>query len=192
LTPDANGNFALHPVAVVVHDSGMPTAEPSNTLTKQEVCEILGKSRRTIEGMVARGRLKIGYVQGRNGKTGIFDRAEVERLKQEIDTPMFRAVPVAAPQTGPLALVPAAPQIPAADPFGALAAHLAKLSSLYPPAPSGRLWLTLDEAIAFTGLPARFLVERARSGGRKIAVNVGSEKRVSWRFSRDSLTAMKP
>jgi excisionase family DNA binding protein len=151
-------------------------------MSKPEVCEYLGKSKRTVETMVARGRLGIAYVQGANGKTAVFRRADVEALKREIDTPMHRATPAEPAPTqmsapGALALRPAA-----SDPFAGLAAHLAKLAAAFPsPAPTVGRWLTLDAAAEASGLPKSWLLARARAGDA-FAMNVGSGKKAAWRF----------
>jgi excisionase family DNA binding protein len=151
-------------------------------MSKPEVCEYLGKSKRTVETMVARGRLGIAYVQGPNGKTAVFRRAEVEALKRDINTPVHRATPadgaIAPAVPGPsLALRPAA-----SDPFAGLAAHLARLAAAFPSPPRtvGK-WLTLDEAAEASGLPKSWLLAQAR-GGAEFAMNVGSGKKAAWRF----------
>jgi hypothetical protein len=62
-------------------------------MSKPEVCEYLGKSKRTIETFVSRGRLGVSYFAGANGKTAQFRRAEVEALDRELKTPVHRATP---------------------------------------------------------------------------------------------------
>jgi hypothetical protein len=52
-----------------------------------------------------------------------------------------------------------------------------------PPKP----WLTLDEAVMFSGLPKGWLMREARKGS-PLALNVGSAKRASFRFSRELLS----
>lgn len=180
-------------------------AEPalSETLSKREVVEYLGKSKRTIEIYIADGRLACEYFNGPNGRTAVFRRAIVEALKRDLDTPMYRATKEAASASfnqGNLhlskepsaALVPAAP-----DPFAGLAAHLAKLAAAFPaPAPVVKPWLTVDEAAEVSGLPQAWLLKQARKNGHGakciVAMNVGTEKRAVWRFSREALSLAVP
>lgn len=163
--------------------------QPSETMSKPEVCEYLGKSKRTVETFIAKGRLGVGYFQGPNGKTAVFRRSEVEALKLDIDTPMYRAVPVdhivdvnkkVEPQT---ALVPA-PTDSRVDSFAAaLFAHFetGRLS-----APVVKPWLTLKEAVDYSGLPASYLVQQAKEGTFR-AVDVGTGAKTFWRFNREAL-----
>lgn len=65
----------------------------SSTMTKAEVCEFLGKSKRTLDTYMAAGRLPVRYFHGPNGRQSAFDRKAVELFKAELDTPMVRAVP---------------------------------------------------------------------------------------------------
>lgn len=78
---------------------------------------------------------------------------------------------------------------PADAPAGSLPAAVALLAqALAPPAPLTRVkrWLTLDEAVEYSGLPRRYLLERARAGD-PMALNVGTAVRPRWRFDRDQL-----
>jgi excisionase family DNA binding protein len=157
----------------------------SETMSKPEVCEYLGKSKRTVETMVARGRLGIAYVQGPNGKTAVFRRSDVEALKREIDTPMHRATELPARQPDSQTAVALRPS--SSDPFAGLAAHLAKLSAAFPsPPPTVGKWLTLDEASEASGLPKSWLLAQARAGAA-FAMNVGSGKKAAWRFRADGV-----
>ncbi len=70
----------------------------SKTLSKREVIQFLGRSKRTVETYIAEGRLPVSYVNGRNGKEAVFQRSDVERFKREMDTPMVRALAVSNPQ----------------------------------------------------------------------------------------------
>lgn len=162
--------------------------QPSETMSKPEVCEYLGKSKRTVETFISKGRLGVGYFQGPNGKTAVFKRSEVEALKVDIDTPMYRAVP--AHDTvipGSMALVPTPAADSRVDSFAAaLFAHFeaGRLS-----APVLKPWLTLKEAADYSGLPKRWLLKQARAGIylEHGSLNVGTEKNPEWRFNRDAL-----
>jgi hypothetical protein len=159
-------------------------------MSKKEACEFLGKSPRTVADYMATGKLAVRYVNGRNGRQAVFAREDVERLKRDFDTPDVRAVAAAPPDGSGTVLSLATRPAPNVDSLAALFARLA------PPAAATRPWLTLDEASAFSGLPKSFLLATARdpqSGAGDyvatcvVALNVGSEKRVSWRFSRAAL-----
>jgi hypothetical protein len=178
--------------------SPAPKPSLSETLSKREVVEYLGKSKRTIETYIADGRLACEYFNGPNGKTAIFRRVIVEALKRQLDTPIFRAVPEAATDRQGFAYI--SPQQPdgksesqialvrpgAVDPFAGLAAHLARLSAAFPSPPRPKPWLTLVEAVEFSGLPQAYLLTQARAGSIR-AVNVGTAKQQRWRFHRSSL-----
>jgi len=160
-------------------------------MTKAEVIDYLGKSKRTVETFVARGRLGVSYVAGPNGKTARFRRSEVEALKRDIETPTHRAVPLAPaaitldPRREPLPESGLAWKAPSGDPLALLTAAFARLVPAQPAVV--RPWLSLAEAVDYSGLPARYLVQGAISGTIR-AVNVGSGDRAFWRFSRDGLT----
>jgi hypothetical protein len=148
-------------------------------MSKPEVCEYLGKSKRTIETFVSRGRLGVSYFAGANGKTAQFRRAEVEALDRELKTPVHRATPQLEvyrpdPARGP-------------DPFAGLAAHLAQLSQAFPSKPATvGAWLTLDAAAEASGLPKSYLLAQAKLGA-PYALNVGSAERPRWRFRTESM-----
>lgn len=57
-------------------------------MDKSEVMAYLGVSKKTVERYVKEGRLKVVYVANK----GIYDRGEVEALKQERETPVHRTV----------------------------------------------------------------------------------------------------
>jgi predicted DNA-binding transcriptional regulator AlpA len=152
------------------------------TLTKRDVIELLGKSKRTIDTYMADGRLPYDYVTGANGKQAAFSREDVERLKRELETPI-RATPGAVAVTDSNRIEPyrADPQAIA----GTIAAVLRE--ALHAPAPV-RPWLTLAEATQWSGLPASYLVRAAKEGKVK-ALNVARNGgRAFWRFNRDDLT----
>jgi excisionase family DNA binding protein len=168
-------------------DLGMTRAEileGVTELTKREVIEYLGKSKRTVETMIAQGRLPAQYFNGPNGKQAAFARADVERLKGEIETPMVRpAARLEAAVETAKSLAPLAEAIAAA-----------LRTALQADVPKPRAWLTLDEAVEYSGLPKSYLLALARGGGdathRKpdFAVNVGTGTKEFWRFNREALS----
>lgn len=162
-------------------------------MSKREVCAFVGKSKRTIDSYIATGRLKVGYFHGPNGKTGIFRREDVEALKRDLETPTYRP-PV-------MRVLPAPPESSDAG-FAvagrgetAVGAHIPQASALQHflaevlrthPVNRIRPWLTLAEAVEYSGLPASYLLAQARAGKAR-AINVGSGIREFWRFHRASL-----
>jgi hypothetical protein len=172
-------------------------AQPAATknLTKREVIEALGKSKRTIETYIKDGRLACTYINGRNGRQALFDADAVAALKREIDTPAEKP---AAPRIVPAAEKPAKTQPPDGAQF-TLADVSRVVAALAAQTP--KPWLTLGEAAEFSGLPKAWLLAVARLGhpesaadraycdphGTVVAVNVGSEARASWRFNREAL-----
>lgn len=148
-------------------------------MTKREVLQFLGKSKRTIETYIANGRLPVAYINGPNGKTAIFDRAAVEAFKTQMDAPMQHARSTAlVPVRAGVALAPIPPAIDSATFTAAI--REAVMSTRVKP------WLSIDEAAAFSGLPKSWLRRKAPSGMYG-AVNVGTEERERWMFSRNAL-----
>jgi hypothetical protein len=197
--------------------------EKPATMSKAEVCQYLGKSKRTIDSYMASGRLAVRFFHGKNGRQSIFDRDNVDRLKAELETPMVRLTPdpsvpsggrgawrdqlvpmneygerkaaqlAAAPAPGETAALSLNKNGLSSDPFAGLAVHLAALARAYPaPAaepPRVKPWLTLDEAVAFSGLTARWLLEQAKSDKPLVTVReMGRGARGGrWRFFRGDL-----
>ena len=155
-----------------------PTLKHS-TLTKREVIEILGKSKRTVETYIAEGRLPVSYFNGTNGKQAYFEKADVERLKREFETPMVRTLPAVSNDPGK---VLARIQPGATELAQAIAAALRDGLQGDSPKP----WLTISEAVEYSGLPRSYLLAQARAGAVR-AVNVGTGKQEYWRFNREAL-----
>lgn len=176
-------------------------AEPSPTMSKAEVCAYVGKSTRTIDSYIASGRLRIAYFNGPNGKTGIFQRTDVEALKVELETPTYRAVhpgerersrdgyqslQLVAPSAAGTAMAQIAQQQQqTGGVLALLTEHLAKLAAphreelgLRMPGP----FVTLAEAAKISGMPATWLLAQAKAGV-PWAVNIGTGKKAFWRFS---------
>ena len=135
-------------------------------MTKQEVCDFLKKSKRTIEGYVKAGRLGQQYAEAPNGVRAMFDRAQVEAFAKQAEAP---------------AQIVAAPRAVSNGGFEALSAHLARLSTLYPRPAALGTWVPLDEAAKISGFPKSYLMREAKAGAAW-AVNAGTAKRPIWRF----------
>jgi hypothetical protein len=167
----------------------------SPTMSKADVCAYVGKSKRTIDNYIATGRLAVAYFQGPNGKTGIFQRADVEALKVDLETPTYRPPVVRESNYERSAATAVGPHVPEAS---RLQHFLAEVLRAYP-VDRIRPWLTLAEAADYSGLPAGWLLAQAREGkcgsiadpprpGVIRAINVGTGSKEFWRFHRASLT----
>ena len=167
-----------------VNLSSMPTPEEAPaTMTKREVCAHLGKSKRTVETYISDGRLPCEYVNGPNGKQLSFRAEDVERMKRDIDMPIARTPPVCTDTATPVPSTALAYRADS-DPFAGLAAHLARLGAAFPSKPPAlKPYVTLAEAVEYSGLPAAFLISQAREGSID-AVNVGKGKKEFWRFAK--------
>jgi hypothetical protein len=76
---------------------------------------------------------------------------------------------------------------PVEAPAGALTVAIGLLAERLAPPARVRRWLTLDEAVEYSGLPRAYLLRMARHVENDIAMNVGTEARPRWRFDRDKL-----
>lgn len=154
-------------------------------MTKREVIEYLGKSKRTIETYIGDGRLPVRYCNGPNGKAAIFDRANVEAFKLELAA-IWEPARRPATAEGGTALTPISPRqlAPIAPSFDAAAIRSAITEAIT----STRVkpWLGIDDAARFSGLPKSWLRLKAPSGMYG-AVNVGTDTRERWMFSRNAL-----
>lgn len=152
-------------------------------MTKGEVCEYLGKSKRTVAQYMADGKLPTQYVSGPNGREARFDRADVERVKAEIDAPVVRPVNGTAQvalQTPGTALAKRGTMSEWED-FARLLATIVKARET--PLALER-YMSVAEAVEYSGLPAAYLIKAAKAGTIR-AVNVGTGKREFWRFARE-------
>lgn len=158
-----------------------PDIEAEVWITKEEAAKLLAISRngrkpqplseRRILEYTKSGALSSAKQRHRSGQQMVVvSRADVLRLKQERENPpALPAIPneprpklLAAPKTAtpPLAIVP------------------------------GCAWLTLEEAEAYTGLPATFLASRIDAGALP-ALNVGIRAGGRYRVKRADLDAIQ-
>jgi hypothetical protein len=118
-------------------------------MNKAEVCEYLGKSKRTVEGYVASGRLAAEYFNGPNGKTSIFERFKVEIFKEEMESE--RLIPAVKE---PAALARVATPIHTNDKYLADAiAQFGEALRTFEPI-THTTYVSLKDACAITGLSA--------------------------------------
>jgi hypothetical protein len=161
--------------------------ETNTRVNKAEACEILGKSARSLIEYVNGGRLAVEYRNGKHGAEASYLRADVVRLRAELDEPMYREAPAnalarraahVADRASSLALV-ASREVAPEDPEAMRQQYLAEKRARWP-------WVTLDEAALGSGLPKGYLLRRAKEGA-EFAINVGTEGRASWRVNLEWL-----
>jgi len=58
-------------------------------MNKQEAATFLGVSVRTLERLTQQGRVGAGYERGRTRPVPVYDRAELERVKPELESKMY-------------------------------------------------------------------------------------------------------
>jgi hypothetical protein len=170
-----------------------PATAPPFTMSKAEVARYLGKSERSVENYVAQDRLPVRYLNTSKGRTAIFDTHDVEHLKRDLETPMVVARPlVNGPDDPSHFMRPEETAVARVPPAISIDEHFARLLQSIvrareePPKP----WLTLDEAVAFSGLTRAWLLREARDGlGSVVARDMGKHSRGGrWRFHREGLS----
>lgn len=125
--------------------------EQGEWLPKAEAATLLGVSTREIERKAAAGRirtLKVRLPEDRSDRT-VYSTEDVQRLKQSRDAGMM--------QLSPRGSVAPVSELPA---VAALAAVI--LKSVRPAVE--KAWLTLEEAVAHSGLPASQIERLIRDG----------------------------
>jgi helix-turn-helix protein len=165
--------------------------EQSPTMTRAEACARLGKSARTVSLYVSEGRLPAKYISGSRGREAVFERAEVDRLKAELEQPVSAGRVVDDPAgsndtaaNGSTALARRSPL--AGDPFQHFLAAVLQAN----PVRREKPFLTLQEAVELTGAPAGYLVSEARKGAPFAISFGGGMKRTriaNLRFLREEL-----
>lgn len=167
-------------------------------MNKEEAAKYLGCSTRAVERYAAAGRLRGHYERGKTGKVLVFDEADVEALKRELEAPQDKPVearqeppesPTGQGATGTLARRVEAPQLARnADLAGFVAALMEAAQSSDKARQSvpveAKLLLTLVEAQQLTGLSRSTLREAVEAKKLK-AQQIGR----AWRIKRSDLDA---
>lgn len=155
-------------------------------MNKKEAAEYLNVSTRAIERYTSKGRLTPKYEQGRTGPAPVYDQAQLDELKKEMDAPaqhqpVMRDKP-AKSDKGDSATTALARRVD-------LSAFIEAIQSTRSSQPSisdlsAKLLLKLDEAAQLTGLSRGHLREAINAGKLKARI-IGR----AWRVKRTDLDA---
>jgi len=162
-------------------------------MNKQEAAEFLGVSVRALERYMQQGRVGGRYEKGKTRPTLVFDKAELEAFKAEIDQKLYKPVVESSnpdnPATSETALarlsenVPAESNLAGVERLAAVLEAILERQSQHISAPAHhKLLLTLPEAQALTGLSRTILREAIYEGTLKAQI-IGR----AWRVKRTDL-----
>lgn len=148
----------------------MATPAPAEWLPKKEAAALLGVSTRQVERYAESGRIRmqLARLPGERTDRNVYALEDLEKLNAD------RAAP--APKLLPF------PEAMARTESPAIAALTAILQQTAQPRIE-RAWLTLDEAAAYSGLPASEIARLVRD---KDVYAIG-QGHVTWRIQRESL-----
>jgi excisionase family DNA binding protein len=170
--------------------SSAASAPALEWLTQDEAAKRLGTTVRTIRRMASERKIasRLQPVAGRKPLV-LIDPADIERILFERQ----RTVVMQNGQNGHIVHMPSEPSALALRPETSQVVEqvpqlvvqlIQAIAGLRPAEPTP--WLTLKEAVAWSGLPASFLVLAAREGTIR-AINVGTGAKQHWRFNRAGL-----
>ncbi len=156
-------------------------------MNKQEAAEFLGVSVRALERYVQQGRIGGHYEKGKTRPTLVFDAAELEAFKAELEQKLYRpAVEATNPDTSDTALAKLSstssiqPEPAESEHLSALIEALLEHQSQRSSTPAyHKLLLTLAEAHELTGL-SRSILREAISQGTLKAKIIGKSWRVKY------------
>lgn len=174
------------------------TAEQAHWIPIAEAAQLLGVTPRQVQRREQAGNIekRFGPRIGSAGAPVLYSRADIEALKAGMPNVHAREVD-AHPQSDRAGKSTALALAGAPDATVALAritpseilkslAELINAARNVPPL-EPKPWLTLEEAVEYSGLPGSFLLAKAREGA-SFAMDVASKgDRQHWRFSRDGL-----
>lgn len=183
------------------------TAEQADWIPVAEAAHLLGVTPRQVQRREQAGNIekRFGPRIGSAGAPVLYSREDIEALKA--GKPNVHARAVEPDHSGGLTEMArgagksTALALSSHDTTTALARVtssevLKSLAELITAARAGppleaKPWLTLAEAVEYSGLPEKFLLSRARDGAA-FAIDVGAGgDRSYWRFSRDGLKAAR-
>lgn len=146
--------------------------------TREAAAEYIGASTRKLRRLAHDGEIRRQHIPpapGRPYQSMVYNAEDVIAYKA-------RASAGDSPDGTPF-VSPAASYAPAS----ALPQALELLAKSLAPPPRVKRWLTLDEAIEYSGLPRGYLLKSARAAVCAFALNVGTHERPRYRFDRDQL-----
>jgi excisionase family DNA binding protein len=159
-------------------------------MNKKEAADYLKVSTRAIERYTSKGRLTPSYEPGRTGPAPVYDRAQLDDLRREMESaltamPLKRDKPATSDKGDKSKALAIARQAPG-DMLVALVAAIEKArSEARPQAPlEAKLTLNLQEASALSGLSRGYLLEAIK--GKKLKARIIGR---GWRVKRDDLDA---
>ncbi len=158
-------------------------------MNKQEAAEYLGVSTRAVERYTSKGKLTPQYEKGRTGPAPVYDRAQLDELKAEMEQPTPHPVvqrdkpakPDKADKSDGLMLRSGQPSNLAAL---VAAIESARLAARPVVAPENKLTLSLSEASALSGLSRSHLLGAIHAQRLKGQI-IGR----GWRIKRTDLDA---
>lgn len=162
-------------------------------MNKQEAAEFLGVSVRALERYVQQGKVGGHYEKGKTRSTLVFDKAELEAFKAELERKLYKPVVEPSnldnPATSDTALARLSqsssiqPERVEEEGLSAILEALLEHQSQRIPTPAHyKLLLTLTDAQALTGL-SRVILREAITKGTLKAQIIGR----SWRVKRIDL-----
>ncbi len=147
-------------------------------------------STRAVERYTTQGRLSVTYEKGKTRSVAVYDRAELERLKEQLKQPTYPARPVVvSPEESSQALTTTRPDRDVSE----IVAVLARALEGRAPGPSSHLSLTeiavklvlsLKEASALAGISRDRLLEAIEGGKLKASKDTLGR---GWRIKRADL-----
>ena len=163
-------------------------------MNKKEAAEYLGVSTRAIERYTQKGKLGVKYSGGKTRPLAVYDKEELDRLKEELETTIHKPVIESAPTTPTnlavrdVGLSGLVEKIitPLSSQLASLTEAIHSFKTLPPTPPTvpieNKLLLTLREVQALTGLSRETLREAIQFNQLKAKI-VGK----AWRVKRSDL-----
>lgn len=161
-------------------------APEAEWLLKEDAAKHIGATVRSVERSARKGLIETRYLpKAPNEKQArvVYLRSDLDRIIDDRRWPTAMD-PVTKRPTTDTALTVARSGAGQMDVWSALAAHLAKLSTVHAP-PITKAWLTLDESVEYSGLPRQEMAVLLRE---KWIYSLGRGPK-TWRVQRESLDA---
>lgn len=162
-------------------------------MNKKEAADYLGVSTRAIERYTQKGKLSVKYEGGKTRPVAIYDSSELDKLKEELETTIYKPAIAPAESTSTnLAETDVGVSwlekivTPISSQLASLVEAIQNLQTLPTAKPTvpieNKLLLTLKEVQALTGLSREILREAIAQGQLKAQI-IGK----AWRVKRKDL-----